>query len=62
MAAALVVFALPACGDPRRDGAELAAQLRTRSDLLGEYFGESIDYLREGLDLAASGPQLLDGC
>jgi hypothetical protein len=41
---------------------DYAAELRTRSELLAEYFGEPIDYLQEGLDLAASGPQLLDGC
>lgn len=38
-----------------------ADELRRRSAILSEYFGESIDYIEEGLRLARSGPRLYEG-
>lgn len=40
---------------------EYADDLRRRSELHSAYFGEPIDYIEEGLQLAQAGPRLTDG-
>jgi hypothetical protein len=37
---------------------EYAAELRRRSRILSEFYGEDINYIAEGLRLAAAGPRL----
>lgn len=37
---------------------DYAAELRRRSSILSEYFGEPVDYVEEGLRLATAGPRM----
>ena len=55
------VFLTLSRADPAIDeSGDYASDLQRRSEILSEFYGEPIDYIAEGLQLATAGPRLYE--